>query len=69
MRDRHGRLIKQGLAPDEAGDCGDVVAQDGDSLQVHYRVWDADTDELLDEGDLPVNAGADPNYIEGFDYF
>tara|TARA_B100000427_G_scaffold326472_1_gene335201 strand:- start:409 stop:1365 length:957 start_codon:yes stop_codon:yes gene_type:complete len=44
----------------------ELHSQDGDSLQVHYRVWDADTDELLDEGDLPVIAGDDPNYIEGF---
>ena len=37
-----------------------------DQIDVHYRVWDADTDELLDEGELSVTAGDDSNYIEGF---
>ena len=44
----------------------ELHSQDGDSLQVHYKVWDADTGELLDEGDLPVTAGDDSNYIDGF---
>ena len=44
----------------------EIHATDGDPLEVHYRVWNADTGELLDEGDLPVNAGDDSNYIEGF---
>jgi hypothetical protein len=35
-------------------------------MQVHYRVWDADNETLLDEGDLPVNAGDDSRYIDGF---
>ncbi len=43
-----------------------VHVEDGDSLQVHYIVWDADTEEQLDEGDLPVVAGEDPTYIRGF---
>ena len=43
-----------------------VHSDEGDSMQVHYKVWDADNDTLLDEGDLPVNAGEDPNYIDGF---
>ena len=41
-------------------------ASDGDTLEVHYKVWDADTDELLDEGDLIVTAGDDDNFIQGF---
>jgi|TARA_B100001964_G_scaffold21542_1_gene21773 uncharacterized membrane protein YkoI len=44
----------------------EIHATDGDPLEVHYRVWNADTGELLDEGDLPVNAGDDSNYIKGF---
>ncbi|MGB1854630.1 MAG: hypothetical protein ACPHJX_02355, partial [Candidatus Thalassarchaeaceae archaeon] len=38
----------------------------GDTLEVHYKVWDADTDQLLDEGDLIVTAGDDSNFIQGF---
>jgi hypothetical protein len=54
-----------------------VHVEYGDSIQVHYIVWDADTDELLDEGDLPVVAGEDPVcdtpapwlcYIDGFSW-
>jgi hypothetical protein len=41
-------------------------ASDGDTLEVHYKVWDADTDQLLDEGDLIVTAGDDSNFIQGF---
>ena len=44
----------------------EIHASDGDSLAVHYKVWDADTNELLDEGDLVVTAGDDSNYIKGF---
>tara|TARA_B100001250_G_scaffold377167_1_gene366040 strand:+ start:3182 stop:4129 length:948 start_codon:yes stop_codon:yes gene_type:complete len=43
-----------------------VHSDEGDSMQVHYRVWDADNDTLLDEGDLPVTAGDDDTYIDGF---
>ena len=43
-----------------------VHSDEGDSMQVHYRVWDADNDTLLDEGDLPVTAGDDSTYIDGF---
>jgi len=39
---------------------------EGQSINVHYKVWIHDTGELLDEGDLPVTAGEDPNYIKGF---
>ncbi len=39
---------------------------DNDRIEVHYIVWDADTGEQLDEGDLPVTAGDDPSYIDGF---
>jgi len=55
----------------------DLHATEGDRLEVHYRVWDADTDELLDEGDLLVTAGEDPMcdtsapwvcYITGFSW-
>jgi hypothetical protein len=41
-------------------------AADGDQLEVHYKVWNADTGELLDEGDLVVTAGDDSRYIKGF---
>ena len=44
----------------------EIHTTDGDALEVHYRVWNADTDELLDEGDLPVTAGDQDNYIDGF---
>ena len=37
-----------------------------DRIEVHYVVWDADTGEQLDEGDLLVTAGDDPTYIDGF---
>ncbi len=39
---------------------------DNDRIEVHYVVWDADTGEQLDEGDLLVTAGDDPTYIDGF---
>ena len=39
---------------------------DNDRIEVHYVVWDADTGEQLDEGDLFVTAGDDPTYIDGF---
>jgi hypothetical protein len=39
---------------------------DNDRIEVHYVVWDADTGEQLDEGDLLVTAGDDPAYIDGF---
>ena len=39
---------------------------DNDRIEVHYIVWDADTGEQLDEGDLLVTAGDDPSYIDGF---
>ena len=46
-------------------------------LEVHYVVWDVDTGEKLDEGDLGAYAGEDPRcdapiqppcYIEGFSW-
>jgi len=39
---------------------------DNDRIEVHDVVWDADTGEQLDEGDLLVTAGDDPTYIDGF---
>ena len=39
---------------------------DNDRIEVHYVVWDADTGEQLDEGDLLVTAEDDPTYIDGF---
>ena len=39
---------------------------ENDRIEVHYVVWDADTGEQLDEGDLIVTAGDDPAYIDGF---
>ena len=43
-----------------------VHVTDGDNVQVHYILWDADTGEQLDEGDLPVTGGDDSRYIKGF---
>ena len=44
----------------------DIHIQDGDSVEVHYTVWDADTGEELDDGTWVENAG-DPWFsIEGF---
>ena len=39
---------------------------DGDNIEVHYILWDADTGEQLDEGDLLVTGGDDARYIKGF---
>ncbi|MDE0706947.1 MAG: hypothetical protein OSB22_04110 [Candidatus Poseidoniales archaeon] len=44
----------------------EIHINDNDRIEVHYIVWDADTGEQLDEGDLPVTAGEDPSYIDGF---
>ena len=44
----------------------DLHASDGDTLEVHYKVWDADTEQPSDEGDLIVTAGDDSNFIQGF---
>jgi hypothetical protein len=44
----------------------DIHINDNDAIEVHYTVWDADSGEELDSGDLPVTAGDDPNYIKGF---
>ncbi len=44
----------------------DLHINDGDRINVHYTVWDADTGEELDDGDLLVTAGDDPAYIDGF---
>ena len=43
-----------------------VHIEEGQNLDVHYKVFIYDTGELLDEGDLPVRAGEDENYIKGF---
>ena len=43
-----------------------VHVTDGNNVQVHYILWDADTGEQLDEGDLAVTGGDDSRYIEGF---
>ena len=43
-----------------------VHIEEGQNLDVHYKVFIYDTGELLDEGDLPVRAGEDDNYIKGF---
>ena len=48
--------------PDER----DVHITDGENVEVHYILWDADTGEQLDEGDLPVTGGDDSRYIKGF---
>ena len=44
----------------------EIHINDNDRIEVHYVVWDADTGEQLDEGDLLVTAGDDPTYIDGF---
>ena len=44
----------------------DIHINDNDRIEVHYIVWNADTDEQLDEGDLLVTAGDDGAYIYGF---
>ena len=43
-----------------------VNIEEGQNLDVHYRVIIYDTGELLDEGDLPVRAGEDDNYMKVF---
>ncbi|MCH1527140.1 MAG: FKBP-type peptidyl-prolyl cis-trans isomerase, partial [Candidatus Poseidoniaceae archaeon] len=43
-----------------------VHVTDGNNVQVHYILWDADTGEQLDEGDLSVTGGDDSRYIKGF---
>jgi len=43
-----------------------VHVTDGNNIQIHYILWDADTGEQLDEGDLPVTGGDDSRYIKGF---
>jgi hypothetical protein len=48
------------------GQTKDIHVGDGDRVDVHYTVWDADTGEELDQGDLIVTAGNDPAWIEGF---
>lgn len=48
------------------GQTKDIHVGEGDRVDVHYTVWDADTGEELDQGDLIVTAGNDPVWIEGF---
>ena len=48
------------------GQTKDIHVGDGDRVDVHYTVWDADTGEELDQGDFIVTAGNDPAFIEGF---
>ena len=43
-----------------------VHVTDGNNVQIYYILWDADTGEQLDEGDLPVTGGDDSRYIKGF---
>lgn len=43
-----------------------VHVTDGNNVQIHYILWDADTGEQFDEGDLPVTGGDDSRYIKGF---
>ena len=48
------------------GQTKDIHVGDGDRVDIHYTVWDADTGEELDQGDFIVTAGNDPAFIEGF---
>ena len=58
--------VRMDLAIFQGPDSRDVHIQDGDSVEVHYTVWDADTGEELDDGTWVENAG-DPWFsIEGF---
>lgn len=44
----------------------DLHIQDGDFVEVHYTVWDADTGEELDDGTWAETAGDPVGSIEGF---
>ena len=44
----------------------DIHIQDGDFVEVHYTVWDADTGEELDDGTWAETAGEPIGSIEGF---
>ena len=58
--------VRMDLAVFQGPDSRDIHIQDGDSVEVHYTVWDADTGEELDDGTWVENAG-DPWFsIEGF---
>ena len=58
--------VRMDLAIFQGPDSRDIHIQDGDSVEVHYTVWDADTGEELDDGTWVENAG-DPWFsIEGF---
>ncbi len=50
----------------QGGDQRSAHVQEGQNLDVHYKVTIYDTGEVLDEGDLPVTAGEDSRYITGF---
>ena len=58
--------VRMDLAIFQGPESRDIHIQDGDSVEVHYTVWDADTGEELDDGTWVENAG-DPWFsIEGF---
>jgi len=58
--------VRLDLSIFEGSEERDVHIQDGDAVEVHYTVWDADTGEELDDGTWIEFAG-DPWWsIEGF---
>jgi len=58
--------VRMDISIFQGSEIRDLHIQDGDSVEVHYTVWDADSGEQLDDGTWIENAG-DPWFsIEGF---
>ena len=58
--------VRMDVAIFQGPESRDIHIQDGDSVEVHYTVWDADTGEELDDGTWVENAGEPWFSIEGF---